>query len=264
LGLSIGLFAYHFLKLKGKRSYWDSWTDEQRLFVFLLLALVGYNNPFYALEFIARGWFLPFLGSFLELVFTCVLFGFWFVIAQKLRSEDGILRFDWFLKISFGLIGCYALFATIFYILTSTRDAASPLWGVSDTVSPINIMFYLTCSLYVGVVIAFFTTLVIILQPVSERKAIHARFLFFGGPTLGIIIAVLVGIFLGTIGPFGRDAPSFVFYLFMYNLYIYFMLWGFWPIEKSYEGALPSEKSSLIFATAVEPKLEGTKESFDS
>jgi len=256
LGVNIGLFAFHFLKLKGKRRYWESWTDEQKLFVFLLLSLVGLNNPFYALEFITRGWFLPFLGAFLELIFNCLLFIFWFVVAQKLRSDDGVLKFDWFLKISFGMIGIYAVLATIFNVLNSTRDDSSPFWGVSDSVTALDVMYYLTSALYVGVVVAFFTTLVIILQPISERKAVHARFIFFGLPTLAVIISVLVGIFLGTIGTFGRDAPSFVYYLFMYNLYVYLMLWGYWPVEKSYEGNLPTETSSLLFTTAVEPKAE--------
>jgi len=256
LGVNIGLFAYHFLLLKGKKSYWEAWTDEQKLFVFLLLGLVGYNNPFFALEYIVRGWFLPFLGAFLEMIFTCLLFVFWFVVAQKLRSDDGVLEFDWFLKVAFGMIGIYAVLSTISNVLNGTRDNASPLWGISDTLSALDVMFYLTSAIYVGVVVAFFTTLVIILQPIRDRKAVHARFIFFGIPTLGVIISVLVGIFWGTLGTFGRDAPSFVYYLFMYNLYVYYMLWGYWPVEKSYEGTLPTEKSSLVFTTAVEPKAE--------
>jgi len=254
LGISIGLFAFHYLKLKGKRSYWEAWTDEQKLFVFLLLGLVGLNNPFFALEYITRGWFLQFLGSFLELLFTCVLFAFWFVVAQKLHSEDGKFQLDRPVKVAFGLVSVYAICATIFYILNSTRDAASPLWGVSDSISALNVMFYLTSILYVAVVLAFFTTLVIIIQPVSQKKPVHVRFIFFGVPTLAVIVSVLVGILLGTIGTFGRDSPSFVYYLFMYNIYVYLMLWGYWPVEKSYEGTLPTESSSLVFTTATEAK----------
>jgi len=200
--------------------------------------------------------FLPFLGSFLELCFTCILFTFWFIIAQKLRSKDGTISFTLFLKLTLGLVAVYAISSTVLYGLASTRDSMSPLFGVPDSISAIGVMFYVSSALYICVVLTFFATLVITVQPINNRKEIQARFLFFGVPTLGVIISVLVGIFMGTIGPFGRDSPSFVYYLVLYNLYVYVMLWGYWPVDQSFDGANPSEKSTLVFAKATEPKLE--------
>ena len=54
----------------------------------------------------------------------------------------------------------------------------------------------------------------------------------------------------------------------MYNLYVYYMLWGYWPVEQTLSYcllmlymvvtylllALPTEQSTLVFTTAKEPR----------
>jgi len=192
LGLSIGLFAFHYLKLKGKKSYWEAWTDEQRLFVFLILGLVGLNNPFYPLEFVTKGWFLPFLGSFLGLFFTCILFSFWFIMAQKLRSPDSSMTFTIYIKLSFFTIMLYAVIACTLYGLSSSIDEQSPLFGLASHTLPIQILYYLTLGLYIFLVLIFFSTLVIGLQ---QTVYLRARFAFFVIPTFVVIISVVINMF---------------------------------------------------------------------
>jgi len=240
--------------LKGNKSYWEAWTDEQRLFVFLLIGLVGLNNPFFPLEYIAKGWFLPFLGSFLETLFTCILFAFWFIVAQKLRSNENKLTFTLYVKFTLAVIVLYAIITTVFYGLSSSRDEQSPLFGIEMHVTPIRVLYFIASALYVAIVILFFATLVITIQPVNEKFKLRARFAFFAIPTIFVIISVLVGLFMGILGTFGRDAPSFVYFLVMYNMYVYVLLWGYWPVEVVVGGVsgAPVEDTKM-FISATQP-----------
>eukprot|EP01125_Pyxidicula_operculata_P017310 TRINITY_DN605_c0_g1_i7.p1 TRINITY_DN605_c0_g1~~TRINITY_DN605_c0_g1_i7.p1 ORF type:complete len:175 (-),score=11.92 TRINITY_DN605_c0_g1_i7:69-593(-) len=163
-----------------------------------------------------------------------------------MRSDDGSIAFSLYLKLSLALVLLYALLATILFGLASARDESSPLFAITDHISAIQILYYISSAIYIAIIIIFFGTLVISIQPINERPQFRTRFIFFSGPTMLVIMSVLVGLFLGTIGPFGRDAPSFVFYLVMYNLYVYTLLWGYWPIEISFGVGNPSEGSRVF------------------
>jgi len=212
---------------------------------------VGLNNPFFPLEYIAKGWFLPFLGAFLETFFTCVMFVFWFIIAQKLRSTEYKLTITVYVKCTLAVIVVYGVITAVFHVLLSVRDERSPLFSVDDHVTPIRVLYYIASALYVAIVILFFATLVITIQPQNARFS--PRFAFFSIPTLFVIISVLVGLFMGILGNFGRDAPSFVYFLVMYNMYVYVLLWGYWPVEVVLGTGVTASESTKIFIEATQP-----------
>jgi len=62
---------------------------------------------------------------------------------------------------------------------------------------------------------------------------------------------------MGILGTFGRDAPSFVYFLVMYNMYVYVLLWGYWPVEAvlgGIVGASPTpEEDTKMFIAATQP-----------
>jgi len=141
-------------------------------------------------------------------------------------------------------------------VLTSVREVQSPLFGLTTDVTPDRVFYFLTSAFYASITILFFATLVVTIQPsTAGRLRLRARFAFFVIPTLFVIVSVLVGMFLGIVGPVGRDAPSFVYYLFMYNVYAYLQLWGFWPIEVVLAGAksLDGSESTKMFVQATQP-----------
>jgi len=59
---------------------------------------------------------------------------------------------------------------------------------------------------------------------------------------------------MGILGTFGRDAPSFVYFLVMYNMYVYVLLWGYWPVEAVVGGVsgAPVEDTKM-FISATQP-----------
>lgn len=139
----------------------------------------------------------------------------------------------------------------------NTRDEASPLFGIEDHITGIQVFFYLSSALYVSLALTFCVCLVFTLAITNQtRQDLRFRFYFFSLPTLVAIVSILVGLLTGTLGPFGRDsilfsifvtfcfwfsltsqAPSFVYYMSLYNLYVYVLVWGYWPIDIGLNGA---------------------------
>jgi hypothetical protein len=181
LVLNIFTIGFHYFRLRGKKIYWQSWTEEQRLFVIILIFLVGFNNPFYPLEYLAEGWFVPFLGAFLELLFTCIIFAFWFVITEKFRSDEGKITLTNILKFALVLVILYFIFGAIYFGITSVREYQSPIYRLTSDVSLDNVFYILTTLFYVlNSVLLFAITLAIILRPsASGRLLLKARFAFF-------------------------------------------------------------------------------------
>jgi len=254
--LNIVVIGFHYFRLRGKKVYWQSWTDEQRLFVIVLIFLVGLNNPFFPLEFLSGGWFVPFLGAFLELIFTGILFAFWYIIIEKFRSDEGKITLSIFLKAGIVLLLLYIIVGSTYFGITSMREFNNPIYKVVYDVTLDNVFYILTTLFYVlNVVLIFALTLAIILRPsASGRLLLKVRFAFFVIPTYFLVIAVLSGLLYGILGPSGRDTPSFVFYLFLYNIYVYLQLWGFWPIEVTLPGNVENEsEGTKLFIQATQP-----------
>jgi len=121
----------------------------------------------------------------------------------------------------------YILLGLIYFVLISTREFSSPLYRIASTVTVDNVFYILTTLFYViNSVLIFALTLAIIIRPSSSgRLLLKVRFSFFVIPTYFLMIAVLSGLLYGVLGPSGRDTPSFVFYLLLYNIYVYLQLW---------------------------------------
>jgi len=256
--INIVIIGLQYFSLRGNKNYWQSWTDEQRLFVIILIFLVGFNNPFFPLEYLAEGWFIPFLGAFLELIFSCILFAFWFIITEKFRSDDGKITLTNILKFALVNVVLYFIFGSIYFGITCVREYQSPIYRLTSDVTLDNVFYILTTLFYVlNSVILFALTLAIILRPsASGRLLLKARFSFFVIPTYIVVIAVLSGLLYGILGPSGRDTPSFVFYLFLYNIYVYLQLWGFWPIQVVLPGRIvenSESESTKMFIQATQP-----------
>jgi len=212
---------------------------------------------FFPLEYLVEGWFIPFLGAFLEIIFTCILFAFWFVITEKFRSDEGKIILTNVLKFALVLVILYFILGAIYFGIVSESEYVSPVYKLTNDVTADNVFYILTTLCYVlNSILLFAITLAIILRPsASGRLLLKARFAFFVIPTYFLVIAVLSGLLYGILGPSGRDTPSFVFYLFLYNIYVYFQLWGFWPIEVTLPGggSVDNSEGTKMFIQATQP-----------
>lgn len=138
------------------------------------------------------------------------------------------------MKLEVGLVLVYGLIAAIFYgwmryspkkssllIAFSGQESASPFLGVSTATTSLmvpsnnpscisesfQILYFLNGALYVWMSLIFCLQLVLTMAISNEKREDRKiRFYFFSVPALLAILAVLIGIFSGTIGPFGRDS----------------------------------------------------------
>jgi hypothetical protein len=130
--------------------------------------------------------------------------------------------------------------------------------------------------------VLWIASLIVLTAPVAFNRQ-KSRFLFFAVPTFILIISVIVGIFSGTFGPFGRNsthththfflclcllrlhihldtkpilisyfrlsllAVGMVYYTVLYNVYVSVLLWGFGPTEIRFKASNPSETTRILF-----------------
>jgi hypothetical protein len=251
---SVGLLVFYTVFIRQLNLSEDQLTWEQKMMIALAIGLILYNNPLFAVEYLTSGWFIVFLSALSELLFTCVLFLFWFFILDKLRlesdSEELELRYADIPKLLGVLL--YGMLAIIFYAYTSIRERLTPLFSVPDHITPIQVVFYLIAVLYVCLVL-WIASLIVLTAPLAFNRQ-KSRFLFFAVPTLFLIVSVVIGIFTGTVGPFGRNTIGMVYYSVLYNVYVTVLLWGFGPTEVRFRASNPSETTRILFDERKEPK----------
>eukprot|EP01126_Amoeba_proteus_P052032 TRINITY_DN6256_c0_g1_i27.p1 TRINITY_DN6256_c0_g1~~TRINITY_DN6256_c0_g1_i27.p1 ORF type:complete len:354 (-),score=46.96 TRINITY_DN6256_c0_g1_i27:31-1092(-) len=251
LMVTILVIVYHLYRLKSEKLPFIYWSTEQRLLMALVISLLCLNNPFYPLEFLIPGWGASFFNNFLELIFTLVLFSFWFITLHLLQTDGDVIEWNPTLVVQLILVGLYGFSTSILYAWSSFREQYSPLFGLNSRLIGINIIFYISSGLMVVVGMSFCVILVLTLAITNkDRPDKRVRFYFFTIPTLITIMSVLVGLFAGTLGPFGRDTPSFVYFISLYNIYTYILIWGFWPIDSGIKVLGNPTEGTRIFSDA--------------
>jgi len=126
------------------------------------------------------------------------------------------------------------------------RDSFDPILGHPNILSDIEVLFYIEATVYAGILI-WLAVLVVMTIPVATAKPyLMTRFLFASIPTSFCIISILIGIFNGTFGPLNESTLSMVFFLTLYNEYVWLLTYGFWPIHERFGVKNPSEADSII------------------
>ncbi|KAL6061773.1 hypothetical protein QOT17_012667 [Balamuthia mandrillaris] len=239
----IALVLLFFFFLRMRKEKWSSWSFEHKALLALLIGLFFYNNPFFPFEFVVRGWALQFFGSILESTFLAGVLLYWLFLLDRFRDPEGkisllvpklvVVLFYWFFSISF--IGWVRI-----------RAGEDPVYGTRDNTMGLFAIFYLTSCLY-GAIVLWLIILVALTVPIvaSQRNTL-LRFLYFGVPTLVCIMSVVIGIFTGSLGPFNRESVGFMYYTTMYNVYVWILLAGNWPVSFSSSASTNFERTSLL------------------
>eukprot|EP01126_Amoeba_proteus_P060855 TRINITY_DN80_c0_g4_i2.p1 TRINITY_DN80_c0_g4~~TRINITY_DN80_c0_g4_i2.p1 ORF type:complete len:232 (-),score=45.86 TRINITY_DN80_c0_g4_i2:33-728(-) len=213
-----------------------------------MLALVLFNNPFYLLEFFAPGQGKSFFGAFVELVFVTILYTSWFFILNMLRSEDELIEWNVYLKMEMGLLGVYVLLTSTLYAWSISKAQVSSLFHFHWRLDGIQVLYYLSSLVLLAISIMLGVIMLLTLLTIREKNERKMKFYFFSIPTTFGMVSVVFGIFFGTIGPIGRNTPSFVYFFTFYNLYTYLLVWGYWPVNNNQilGGKNPSEATKIF------------------
>jgi len=222
---------------------------EHKCLVALVFCLVLLNNPLYPFEYVmANKLFIELLGDLFSLSYTLALFTLWFLFVNQLRAESDRFEMTLLVKIQLGVVCAYGIIAAIFFGWSTGLAQLSPERGLSHDWTGIEVMYVITALIYSLMALSFSGQLILTIAIHNERLIRHKlRFYFFAIPALLCIMAVLTGIFSGTIGRFGQDTPSYVFFLSLYNAYTMFLLWGYWPVHSSDMAAASPQEGTKIF-----------------
>jgi len=211
----------------------------------LLIGLLCGNNPFLLLAYATSGWFFDFLESLLQTIMFCVLSLFWLIMIDKLRKEETTVAFHWTHIPKLLIVTVYGILNLVLFAWVSIRDQSDPVYGTS--VTGIQVLFYFVAILWTGIILWVIILISITVPVVKRQPYLYTRFLFFAIPTGLVCISFLCSILAGTIGPLSQTTLSFMYFLSLSNVYVYFLVWAYWPARNPFVASNPTEGTPLTF-----------------
>lgn len=303
--LCIGLLVWYSIQLYriGQRA----WTMEQTWMLFLLFALIWFNNPLYPLQVYTDVSFYPVLFVLFEACFMSAWILYALVYLDMIRADYNH-RVDWKHPMTWlkcGAVFLYFVLTVALYMWEQVLFLNDPIVKPSSLAGP-SALFYVVALCYVGLVF-WIGALVVLVFPLLSRavrnasapprqeqrppppasspsvegevsasssaassvasdledsrveewhevtsrgaattavpvqasagavvsshpEALRLRLLHSIGPIVLVVLSSLASIVAGTVGPFGRTAPSFVFFHALYNTVIVYWIAGYWPV----------------------------------
>eukprot|EP01095_Lingulamoeba_sp_RSL-Kostka_P008948 TRINITY_DN3054_c0_g4_i1.p1 TRINITY_DN3054_c0_g4~~TRINITY_DN3054_c0_g4_i1.p1 ORF type:complete len:477 (+),score=119.67 TRINITY_DN3054_c0_g4_i1:50-1480(+) len=246
----------------------QDWFIEQKFLAVLLLTLVALNNPFYPFEFLVSGWFFPTLDCFLQVIHSSIHMLFWLFMFDHIRSGNDKIKFAKVDIVKPAVVGVYAIFTLIFFVWFKVSHEIDPLFGETQTVSGLVIMFFFCSILFGGILVWVLVLMMLAIPVVWQKKYLTARFSVLAIPTVVVLFSIVGGLFFGSFGPIRRTAPSFVYFFTLYNLYVLVLLFSYWPIKRTgftdnlsnpteFTPIYGNEKPSEVFANEGSDNIYG-------
>ena len=207
----------------------SEWPFEQRGVALLLIGLILFNNPFFALHLYGGTWFWTFLDEFFQILFACLLFFFWFGWIEQVRfgytQTPPQRSWVWYAKVVV-VIGYGVTAAVVAYWLDVKLNRSSELAGLAGVV-----FFYYMACLFCGAALVWVMIGGVLHIPsgVSKQPHMEVRYLYLALPTTLVAVSMLVGVFSGTFGPYNRTSVSFMYFFGLFNSYVYLLVFGFFP-----------------------------------
>lgn len=237
LGIGVILLSVFLFVMRNKR--WDEFTFEQKGATILLLALTGYNDPFFPFKFLVDSIAFPILGAILEELFQLIVVIYWILFLDRYRREPGA-PFDpwgrWEIP-KYLLVVSYFAFSTSLYAWVRSREYTHPIPG-ADIPTGMIVLFYFTALSFTGIVLYVLILIFTISHPPGQHPTrSFQRFMYIMTPSVIVMISVTLGVFTNSFGPYGRTLIEYMFFFGMWNLYIWLLVYGAWPHKGSFTEA---------------------------
>lgn len=171
--------------------------------------------------------------------------------SDPVNDSDPIMvdRYSWFYV---GLATLYVLLTGGLFLWGSLRDRMTPVdGGIRTALFGFRLIYYLAAAFYTFLVILI--TLKLSFNALGTRRhkdLLWGRYVFFAGPTIILAFALVAGLFTSNIGPYSSNMVGTLCYSALFNTYIYFMMWAYWPIDGGYS-ALNSAETNSIFSDST-------------
>jgi len=252
--LITGLIAFVLFLFMLRDYIYNGWTYQQVWTLVLLLGVVLFNNPFFALEYLIPGTFFLFVDALFKNGFIALLLLFWMASIEELRETETFNFRDKKHIPKFIIVMAYLLFSVIAYTGESAELKSDPV-GAPMHKTPLFIAFF---------VLAFLSFLAGVgytgylgyrsLKAIASDKQMFTRLCFIAIPTAVVSLAIFIGACSGGYGTGATGTFEFIFFAFLYNLYTWVLVAGYWPVSGRYTSSnarMNDESASFIGGNKV-------------
>lgn len=169
------------------------------------------------------------------------------IIAPPVNDSDPIIE---------GYSYFYLLLAAIYVVLTgglflwsALRDRMTPVDTLRNTGSGFQMLYYGAAAFYTFLVILLTVKLSFnALGTRRHRDLLWGRYVFFAAPTMILSLALVIGLFSSNVGPYATNMVGILVYSALFNSYVYFMVWAYWPNEGGGYVPVTNSETASIFS----------------
>lgn len=236
------------------------WTTEQKWTVILLLALFGFNNPFFELYIFVDGWFPVFLNELLFASFFAALLLYWLITFDGIRRESAKMNVCLFYIPK--LVYVTACWILVILVLTwnQLHNLSDPTHYYANDLASyvfVAIIAIILCAIYL-IWIAYLVFRAFVESVVGAR--LRRRVMAFGGFTLGVMFLFILLVIINFLAPpeIENNAAKFLVTISLANIYVWVLVILFLPIKGSKflehdpddrpAGAIPLDETEDAFA----------------
>lgn len=177
------------------------WTFEQGCTLFLSLAVVIYNNPFFSLEYLLPGVFFVVFDSVVKSAFLALVLLFWLLAFDKARvGEESFRLFEKTHVPKLVAVAACFILAAITFSWSAIREKIDPIFG-SPFSSPGVVTFYVFTVIVLALVFVWIIIFGIMAVPTATAsQKSFTRFCFIIVSSSVVAISIIVGAFCGDFG----------------------------------------------------------------
>jgi len=174
------------------------------------------------------------------------------VAAEPISDFDPIINRQ--AMIYFLLAAVYVFLAGGLYLWSSLRDRMTPVISLSASSTGFQLLYYVAAGFYTVLVLLLTVQLCINAMGTRRHKdLLWGRYVFFATPTVILALSLVLGLFTTNVGPNATSMLGILCYSALFNGYVFFMLWAYWPADSNNGGFAPkdSAESASIFTEAA-------------
>ena len=133
------------------------------------------------------------------------------------------------------LVSIFGVFNFVIFVWFRLFDQSDPIMGQVHHVSGLVALFFINIFIFAGIIIWAIILAVLTFTVVKkDRPEQLVRYSVILVPSAFVILSIVLGLFFGTFGPIQREAPGFIYFFTLYNLYVWILLIAYWPVTSSF------------------------------
>jgi len=233
------------------RNYiYNGWTYQQMWTMVLLLAVIFYNNPFFALEYLVPGTFFLFLDALFKNCYLGLLLLFWMVSIEELRETETFNPRELKHIPKFIISGLFVLFSIIAFTGESIALKVNPVEARIHHTT-VYIVFFVFAVLTFVAGLGYIGYLCYrSIKAIASNKVMFTRLCFIAIPSAVVALCVFIGCCADGYGTGATGTFEFIFFAFLYNLYTWILMFGYWPVSGRFgpSNAHVNDETTSIFS----------------